>query len=143
MIAKNWTAVAQLVDPAELARNKAMFKPVFDRDTTKFLMLRILNDTTRRSIDMLSDLEFNAKLFAFAIGLRSQNTAFDRFTGVQIFGVARPEPDHAFVVYQFTLPSGERPIRGRQVVELHRRNGRWMLDMLSDFTDLKELVENR
>ncbi len=48
---------------------------------------------------------------------------------------------YAFVVYQWRLPGGERPIRGRNVAELHRRHGGWSMDMLGDLTGLKELLE--
>jgi hypothetical protein len=143
MIRKDWTAAVQLVDPAELARNKAMFKPVFDRDTTRYLMKRILNDDSGRRFDELSDVEFNSRLFGFVTQVRAESSGTPRFLGVDVMAVAIPEPDHAFVVYQWRLPPGERPIRGRNVTELHRRNGKWMLDMLGDFTDFKELLERQ
>jgi hypothetical protein len=143
MIRKDWTTAVSLVDPAELARNKAMIKPVFDADTAGYLMLRVLNDTTRRRFDDISDVEFNARLFAFVTGVSSQGSAIDRFQGVDVFAVARPADDQAFVIYQWRLPAGERPIRGRNVAELHRRDGKWRMVMLGDFTNLRELLEKR
>ena len=143
MIRKDWNAVVQFVDPAELARNKAMFKPLFDRDSTRFLMQRLLNDKSGRRFDELSDNEFNSRLFAFFVGVSTQGSAIDRIQGVDILAVAKPEPDHAFVVYQWRLPAGERPIRGRNVTELHRRNGRWLMDMMADFTGIKEAYERQ
>lgn len=143
IIRKDWTAAVQQVDPAELTRNKAMFKSVFDRDTTRYLMKRILDDASNRRFDELSDVEFNARLYAFFVGVNARGSAINRFAGVDIIAVARPEADHAFVVYQWRLPSTERPIRGRNVTELHRRNGEWKLDMLADFVDLKELLERQ
>lgn len=142
LISKDWTKAVQQVDPAELARNRAMFKPLFDRDSTNFLMQRLLDEHSSRRFADFSDAEFNARLLAFFIGVSTRGTAIDRLQGVDVFGVARPEEDHAFVVYQWRLPEGERPIRGRNVNELHRRNGKWLLDMAADFTSIKEAFEH-
>ncbi len=143
MLRKDWPAAARLVDPAELARNKAMFRPVFQADTSRYLMLRVLNDTTTRAFDDLSDLEVNARLFAFATGVNSQRSAFNRFQGVEIFGASRPSDDRAFVIYQWTLPPDERPIRGKLVTQLRKIDGEWRMEMLGDFMNLKELLERQ
>jgi len=91
-------------------------------------------------VSSLSDREFNARLFAFFVATSSQGSALERFQGVEIFGTANVAPDRAFVIYQWRLPSSERPIRGVQAMELRRVGGQWRLKMLADFEGLRELL---
>jgi hypothetical protein len=140
LIAKDWITCASLTDPEELARNKATFLPIFQRDSTGRLASQILGAPRQLSVASLSDREFNARLFAFFVGSASQGSALSRYQGVDILGVATPEPEHAFVIYRWRLPQGERPIRSAQTMELHRVGGLWRLDMLADFEGLRELL---
>jgi hypothetical protein len=140
MIAKDWTTCASLTDPEELARNKAAFLPIFQRDSSGQLASRILGTPRQLVVSTLSDREFNARLFAFQVATASRGTVLSRFQGIDIFGVANPTPDRAFVIYQWRLPQGERPIRGVQAAELRRVGGQWRLKMLGDFEGMRELL---
>lgn len=140
MLAKDWTTCASLTDPEELARNKAAFLPIFQRDSSGQLASRILGTPRQLVVSTMSDREFNARLFAFFVATRSQGSALSRFQGIDIFAVANPAPDRAYIVYQWRLPQGEPPIRSAQAMELHRVGGQWRLNMLADFESLRELL---
>ena len=140
LIAKDWTTCASLTDPEELARNKAAFMPIFQRDSSGQLASRILGTPRQLVISTLSDQEFNARLFAFFVATSSPGSALDRFQGIEIVHVANPTPDQAFVIYRWRLPQGERPIRGVQAMELRRVGGQWRLKMLADFEGLREML---
>ena len=140
LIAKDWATCVSLTDPEELARNKAAFMPIFQRDSTGQLASRILGAPRQLVVSSLSDREFNARLFAFFVSTSSQGSARERFQGVDIFGTANPAPDRAFVIYQWRLPAAERPIRGVQAMELRRVGGQWRLKMLADFEGLREML---
>jgi len=143
LLAKDWRTAATLTDPEELARNKAGFLPIFEKDSSHRLAARILGTPTQLVLGSLSDVEFNARLFAFFVGASSQGSAIDRFQGINIYGVAEPEPARAYVIYQWRLPASEPPIRGVQAMELHRVGGQWRLKMLADFEGLRELLANQ
>jgi len=140
LIAKDWATCVSLTDPEELARNKAAFIPIFQRDSSGQLASRILGAPRQLVVSSLSDREFNARLFAFFVSTSSQGSARERFQGVDIFGTANPAPDRAFVIYQWRLPAAERPIRGVQAMELRRVGGQWRLKMLADFEGLREML---
>jgi hypothetical protein len=140
LIAKDWATCVSLTDPEELARNKAAFIPIFQRDPSGQLASRILGTPRQLVVSSLSDREFNARLFAFFVSSSSQGSALERFQGVDIFGTANPTPDRAFVIYQWRLPAAERPIRGVQAMELRRVGGKWRLKMLADFEGLREML---
>ena|SRR5438876_498604 len=140
LIAKDWATCVSLTDPEELARNKAAFMPIFQRDSSGQLASRILGTPRQLVVSSLSDQEFNARLFAFFVATSSQGSAFERFQGVDIFGTANSTPDRAFVIYQWRLPAAERPIRGVQAMELRRVGGEWRLKMLADFEGLREML---
>ncbi len=140
LIAKDWATCVSLTDPEELARNKAAFMPIFQRDSSGQLASRILGTPRQLVLSTLSDRDFNARLFAFFVGTSSQGSALERFQGVDIFGTANPTPDRAFVIYQWRLPAAERPIRGVQAMELRRVEGQWRLKMLADFEGLREML---
>ena len=140
LIAKDWATCVSLTDPEELARNKAAFIPIFQRDSSGQLASRILGAPRQLVVSSLSDREFNARLFAFFVSSSSQGSALERFQGVDIFGTANPAPDRAFVIYQWRLPAAERPIRGVQAMELRRVRGQWRLKMLADFEGLREML---
>ena len=140
LIAKDWAVCASLINPAELARNRAMFAPIFQRDSSGQLSRRILGVSRDSVLRVLEDQEFNARLNAFFVDMASRGSALDRFQGIDILGVTTQEKDHAFVVYRWRLPQGERPLRGAMANELHRVNGRWYLDMLADFESLRDLL---
>jgi hypothetical protein len=88
----------------------------------------------------MSDVVFNARLWAFHVDLASRGTALDRFTGVDILGVAQPHPDTAYVVHRWRLPPTERPLRTTTSTRVVRSQGRWLLDMLADFEGLREML---
>jgi hypothetical protein len=140
LIAKDWATCVSLTDPEELARNKAAFMPIFQRDSSGQLASRVLGAPRQLVVSSLSDQEFNARLFAFFVSSSSQGSALERFQGVDIFGTANPTPDRAFVIYQWRLPAAERPIRGVQAMELRRIKGQWRLKMLADFEGLREML---
>ena len=140
LIAKDWATCVGLTDPEELARNKAAFIPIFQRDSSGQLASRILGAPRQLVVSSLSDREFNARLFAFFVSTSSQGSALERFQGVDIFGTANPAPDRAFVIYQWRLAAAERPIRGVQAMELRRVGGQWRLKMLADFEGLREML---
>jgi hypothetical protein len=140
LIAKDWATCVDLTDPAELARNKAAFIPIFQRDSSGQLASRILGAPRQLVVSSLSDREFNARLLAFFVATSSQGSALERFQGVEIFGTANPAPDRAFVIYQWRLPATERPIRGVQAMELRQVGGQWRLKMLADFEGLREML---
>ena len=140
LIAKDWATCVSLTDPEELARNKAAFMPIFQRDSTGQLASRILGTPRQLVVSSLSDREFNARLFAFFVSSSSQGSALERFQGVDTLGTATPTPDRALVIYQWRLPVGERPIRGVQAMELRRVGGQWRLKMLADFEGLREML---
>jgi hypothetical protein len=140
LIAKDWATCVSLTDPEELARNKAAFMPIFQRDSSGQLASRILGTPRQLVVSSLSDREFNARLFAFFVSSSSQGSALERFQGVDTLGTANPHPDRAFVIYQWRLPPGERPIRGAQAMELRRVGGQWRLKMLADFEGLREML---
>lgn len=140
LIAKDWATCVSLTDPEELARNKAAFIPIFQRDSSGQLASRVLGAPRQLVVNSLSDREFNARLFAFYVSSSSQGSALERFQGVDIFGTANPTPDSAFVIYQWRLPAAERPIRGVQAMELRRIKGQWRLKMLADFEGLREML---
>lgn len=142
MLRQDWRTSASLVRPPELARRRAAFLPIFAADSSGNLARRILGDVGPGELHSMSDVEFNARLFAFHANLASRGTAFDRFTGVEILGVAQPWPDTAYVVYRWQLPADERPIRGQHVTKVVRAEGRLWLDMLADFEGFRSsLVE--
>ena len=140
IIAKDWATCVSLTDPEELARNKAAFMPIFQRDSSGQLASRILGAPRQLVVSSLSDREFNARLFAFFIATSSQGSALGRSQGVEILGTATPAPDQAFVIYRWRLPAGERPIRGVQATELRQVGGQWRLKMLADFEGLREML---
>jgi hypothetical protein len=140
MLAKDWRTVATLTDPEELTRTKAAFLPIFEKDSSHRLASQILGTTPQLLLSSLTDTDFNARLFGFFEGMSSQGTAFERFQGINIYGVAQPEPDKAYVVYQWRLPASERPIRGVEAMELRRVSGQWRLKMLADFEGLREAL---
>jgi hypothetical protein len=140
LIARDWATCVSLTDPEELARNKAAFIPIFQRDSSGQLASRVLGAPRQLVVSSLSDREFNARLFAFFVATSSQGSALERFRGVDIFGTANPTPDRAFVIYQWRLPATERPIRGVQAMELRRVGGQWRLKMLADFEGLREML---
>jgi hypothetical protein len=140
LIAKDWATCVSLTDPEELARNKAAFLPLFQRDSSGQLASRILGTPRQLVVSTLSDREFNARLFAFFVATSSPGSALTRFQGVTVFGVSNPMPDRAFVIYQWRLPEGERPMRGVQAMELRRTGGHWWLKMLADFEGLREML---
>ena len=140
LIAKDWATCVNLTDPEELARNKAAFAPIFQRDSSGQLASRILGAPRQLVVSSLSDREFNARLFAFFVAASSQGSALERFQGVEIFGTANPAPDRAFVIYQWRLPSSERPFRGVEAMEVRRVGAQWRLKMLADFEGLRELL---
>jgi hypothetical protein len=140
LIAKDWATCVSLTDPDELARNKAAFIPIFQRDSSGQLASRILGTPRQLVVSSLSDREFNARLFAFFVSSSSHGSALERFQGVDTLGTANPAPDRAFVIYQWRLPASERPIRGVQAMELRRVGGQWWLEMLADFEGLREML---
>jgi hypothetical protein len=140
LIAKDWATCVSLTDPEELARNKAAFMPIFQRDSSGQLASQVLGAPRQLVVSSLSDREFNARLFAFLVATSSQGSALERFQGVEIFGTADATPDRAFVIYQWRLPAAERPIRGVQAMELRRVKGQWCLKMLADFEGLREML---
>lgn len=140
LIAKDWATCVSLTDPEELARNKAAFVPIFERDSSGQLASQVLRTPRQLVVSSLSDREFNARLFAFFVSSSSQGSALERFQGVDIFGTANAPPDRAFVIYRWRLPGGERPIRGVQAMELRRIKGQWRLKMLADFEGLREML---
>jgi hypothetical protein len=140
LIAKDWATCVGLTDPEELARNRAAFMPIFQRDSSGQLASQVLDAPRQLVVSSLSDREFNARLFAFLVSSGSQRSALERFQGVDIFGTATPTPDRAFVIYQWRLPAEERPIRGVQAMELRRVSGQWRLKMLADFEGLREML---
>jgi hypothetical protein len=143
LLAKDWKTSASLADPEELSRTKAAFLPIFEKDSSHRLAARILGTPTQLVLSSLSDVDFNARLFSFFVATSSQGSALDRFQGIAIYGVAQPAPDRAYVVYQWRLPSTERPIRGVQAMELRRVNGQWKLTMLADFEGLREFLASQ
>ena len=143
LLAKDWRTSASLTDPEELARTKAAFLPIFEKDSTHRLAARVLGTPTQLVLSTLSDVDFNARLFSFFVATSSHGSALDRFQGINIYGVAQPEADRAFVVYQWRLPASERPIRGVQAMELRRVNGQWKLRMLADFEGLREFLASQ
>jgi hypothetical protein len=143
LLAKDWRTAATLTDPEELARNKAGFLPIFEKDSSHRLAARILGTPTQLVPSSLSDVDFNARLFAFFVATSSHGSALERFQGIDIYGVAQPEPDRAYVIYQWRLPANERPIRGVQAMELRRVAGQWRLKMLADFEGLREFLANQ
>jgi len=143
LLAKDWKTSASLTDPEELARTKAAFLPIFDKDSSHRLATRVLGTPAQLVLSTLSDIDFNARLFSFFVGTSSQGSALDRFQGINIYGVAQPEADRAYVVYQWQLPASERPIRGVQAMELRRVNGQWRLKMLADFEGLREFLASQ
>jgi hypothetical protein len=143
LLAKDWRTAASLTDPEELARTKAAFLPIFEKDSTHRLAARVLGTPTQLVLSTLSDADFNVRLFSFFVATSSQGSALDRFQGINIYGVAQPEPDRAYVVYQWRLPASERPIRGVQAMELRRLNGQWKLRMLADFEGLREFLASQ
>ncbi|HET7612704.1 MAG TPA: hypothetical protein VFK26_02165 [Gemmatimonadaceae bacterium] len=143
LLAKDWRTSASLTDPEELARTKAAFLPIFEKDSSHRLAARVLGTPTQLVLSTLSDTDFNARLFAFFVATSSQGSALDRFQGINIYGVAQPDPDRAYVVYQWKLPASERPIRGVQAMELRRVNGQWKLKMLADFEGLREFLASQ
>jgi hypothetical protein len=140
MLRQDWQASASLVQPAVLARTRATFLPIFAADSSGNLTRRILGDISQAELHGLSDVDFNARLFAFHTNLASRGTAFDRFTGVEIIGVATPQPDTAYVVYRWQLPAEEPPIRGQQVTKVVRIDGVWRLDPLADFESFRKIL---
>ncbi len=140
ILKQDWLTSAALTHPAELARTKALFLPIFARDSTGMLARRVLGIPAQADLGSVSDVAFNARLYAFHVGLASQGSALARFTDAEILGVALPFPDTAYVVYRWTLPASERPIRGAQVMKLLRDRGRWWLAMLGDFEGLREVL---
>ena len=124
IISRDWRTSAELTHPVELARTKAAFLPVFAADTTAFLQLRVLELPREVQLPEMSDVDFNARLFAFHIGLAAQGSALSRFTDAEVLAVAMPYPDTAYVVYRWQLPPAGRPIRGAQVVKLQRDQNR-------------------
>jgi hypothetical protein len=139
LLAGDWETSAALARPDELAANRHSFQPLFMSDTAGFLAQRVLR-RQRTDLEQLSDVEFNALLWGFHVGLASQGTALSRFTGVDVLAVAQPAPDTAYVIHRWRLPPAERPIRGANVTKVVRLNGRWYLDMLADFTGLRETL---
>jgi hypothetical protein len=139
-LARDWLTSVDATHPTELARIKATFLPIFARDPTGMLVNRVLGTLPQSDLNSLSDVAFNAKLYAFHIGLASQGSALARFTDADILGVAQPFPDTAYVVYRWVLPPSERPIRGAQVIKLQRDQGRWWLAMLGEYEGLRELL---
>lgn len=139
LIGKDWETSASLTRPDELAQNRQSIQPLLLADTTGILSRRIVG-RSRAELNELTDVEFNAAMWAFQVSLTAQGTALDRFTGVEIVGTARPAPDTAFVVYRWVLPADERPIRSANVAKVVRVSGRWYLDMLADFTGLREMI---
>jgi hypothetical protein len=79
LIAKDWATCVSLTDPEELARNKAAFMPIFQRDSSGQLASRILGAPRQLVVSSLSDREFNARLFAFFVSSSSQGSALERF----------------------------------------------------------------
>lgn len=140
LIAKDWATCVSLTDPEELARNKAAFMPIFQRDSSGQLASQVLGSPRQLVVSSLSDREFNARLFAFFVSSSSQGSTLERFQGVEILGTANPTPDRAFVIYQWRLPAGERPIRGVQAMELRGVSGQWRLKMLADFEGSREML---
>jgi len=143
ILARDWPTSAELTHPSELASTRAAFLPLFARDTTGMLSRRILGSPPQTDLSSLSDVAFNAQLYAFHVGLASQGTAMERFTDAEMLGVAHPHPDTAYVVYRWMLPRAERPIRGAQVVKLQRDQGQWWLSMLADFEGLREMLASQ
>jgi hypothetical protein len=142
LIRRNWQVSAALTHPAEVARVKAAFLPIFLGDTSGLLARRVLGAPPQLDLASLSDVDFYARLWSFQVAYTSRGTALDRFTEMQIVGVARPFPDTAYVVYRFLLPANERPIRGTQSMKLQFDRGRWWLAMLSDFESLREMLSS-
>jgi len=143
LLAKDWKTSASLTDPEELARTKAAFLPIFEKDSSHRVAARILGTPTQLVPSSLSDVDFNARLFSFFVASSSQGSALDRFQGINIYGVAQPDADRAYVVYQWRLPASERPIRGVQAMELRRLNGQWKLKMLADFEELRDFLASQ
>jgi len=143
LLAKDWKTSASLTDPEELARTKAAFLPIFEKDSSHRVAARILGTPTQLVPSSLSDVDFNARLFSFFVASSSQGSALDRFQGINIYGVAQPDADRAYVVYQWRLPASERPIRGVQAMELRRVNGQWKLKMLADFEELRDFLASQ
>ena len=143
LLAKDWKTATSLTDPEELARTKAAFLPIFEKDSSHRLAARVLGTPTQLVLSTLSDADFNARLFAFFVATSSQGSALDRFQGINIYGVAQPDADRSYVVYQWKLPASERPIRGVQAMELRRVNGQWKLTMLADFEGLREFLASQ
>jgi hypothetical protein len=140
MLKADWTTNALLTRPDELARNRTSFEPIFLADTSGNITRRVMGQLTQLELRNLSDVDFNARLFAFHVKLASQGSAFERFVDAQIIAVAQPQPDTAYVVWQWKLPAGERPIRGPAAMKLVKERGKWWLDMLTDFEGLRQML---
>jgi hypothetical protein len=140
LLARDWLTSVDATHPAELARTKSAFLPIFARDPTGQLASRVLGTLPQSDLNSLSEVAFNAKLYAYHIGLASHGSALAQFTDAAILRVAYPFPDTAYVVYRWVLPPSERPIRGAQVIKLQRDRGRWWLAMLVDFEGLREML---
>jgi hypothetical protein len=140
MLKADWKTNASLTRPDELARNRASFEPIFLRDTEGNITRRVMGPLSHAELRNLSDVDFNARLFEFHVKLASQGSAFERFVDATIIAVAQPQPDTAYVVWQWKLPTDERPIRGPAAMKLVRQSGKWWLDMLTDFEGLRQML---
>lgn len=143
MVRRDFKTSAALTLPEELARTRKAFQPIFSADPDGNITRRVMGDVKPADLPALTDIEFNARLFNFHVTLASQGTAFERFTDVDIFAVAQPHPDTAYVVWQWKLPSNERPIRNPNATMLVRYMDKWWLDMLTDFEGLRQLLARK
>lgn len=139
LILRHWESSAAHTLPAELSRNRAVFEPLLTGDTTGRLLRDVMGIATPAELQGLTDVEFNARLLQFHVELASQGTAFDRYVGVEVLGVASSaSSDTAYVISRWVLPPEERPFRVVNATQLQWQEGRWWLSMLVDFEYLRE-----
>ena len=140
IIKRDFQTSAALTHPEELARTRKAFEPIFSADRDGNLTRRVLGDVKPADVASFTDIEFNARLFTFHVMLASQGSAIGRFTDADIIAVAQTQPDTAYVIWQWKLPSNERPIRSRDAMMLVRHKNKWWLDMLTDFEGLRHML---
>lgn len=138
--AQDFKAAASLVDPRELHRTRVAFEPILAHDSVNYIAQRLFRLDSTAQLLRMRDVEFNARLDEFQVGISGQRAQLAIIRGVDILGSVRRGNDTTLVIYRWRFPADSIPLRSASVQTMVRCPSGWCANMLADFSGLIKLL---
>jgi hypothetical protein len=124
MKARDWTANAALVHPAELDSIKAAFVDVAHSDTSTAGLRALFNVSSARELEALPPAQVYQRFVASTVGQQAEMTQFLSTAVFKVLGHVS-EGDSAYVVYRVSATGAGGPMSQVTVMSLRRDGGAW------------------